>query len=90
MSEPVMLVQTANALVTGAPVAADQLHAARQHFKALSEMLLMSGPRFSNPARDAVGLHNKAVQRLRESIEQQRERAVRQRVEDAGLAEIEV
>lgn len=88
--DPPMAIQTANALVTGSPITDEQLHAARAHFKLLSDMLLVSGPRFANPARDAVGLHNKAIQRLRESMEQQRERAMKQQATDAGLAEIEV
>lgn len=88
-AEP-MQIQTANALITGAPADDDQLQAARAHFRTLSEMLTVSGPRFANAARDAAGLHNTAIRRLREADQERRRRAARQADADAGLNEIEV
>lgn len=85
-----MAPQTANALITGAPCNDEQLHAARLHFRSIETMLAISGPRFANARRDAAGLHNKAVQRLRESANEREARERRHREAASGLTELEV
>lgn len=87
---PVMQIQTANALITGAPIAVDQLHAAKAHFETLATLLSRSGPRFANPQRDAANMHNKAVARIRESIVEARLRETRAVEAASGLVEIEI
>lgn len=85
-----MAPQTSNALITGAPCNDEQLHAARRHFLAVETLLSISGPRFANARRDAAGLHNTAVRRLRESAVDREAREQRHREAAAGLTELEV
>lgn len=85
-----MLVQTANALITGAPCDDDQLEAARVHFRTLESLLSISGPRFTNAQQMAAQQHNKAIGRLRENAVQRQQRAERQADVEAGYTEIEV
>ena len=87
---PTMDVQTANALVTGAPIVEAQLWAAREHFRQLAELLTRSGPRFANAHRDAVNSHNPCVRRLKESQEDALVRERRARERAAGLTELSV
>jgi hypothetical protein len=56
---------TCNALITEAPLTNEELDLLRIHFAALEQMMVISGPRFSNARRDAVDLHNRAVLRMR-------------------------
>lgn len=85
---PSMSIQTANALVTHAPISEEQLRAAMVHFKALAALTAVSGPRFANANRDAVALHNTCVARLRESREAALRRDMRHREVMEGLTEI--
>lgn len=62
---PMMSVHLANALLTGAPVSEAEMRCVIEHAKALHAMLVVSGPRFANAARDAIDLHNRAVRRLK-------------------------
>lgn len=64
-----------NVLITEAPATTDELHALREHFLSLHQALTVSGPRFSNPARDAVDMHNRAVRRLKGIKDEARRRA---------------
>lgn len=70
--------ETCNALITEAPLTTTELHALREHFVGLAGMMEISGPRFSNPRRDAVDMHNRAVRRLRGIRDEQRRRAALQ------------
>ena len=81
-----MTVQIANALQTGAPLAMDDLACARDHYRLLADMLLVSGPLFASMRGEAVKRHNQAVQRIREDRERERARAQAER--DADLVEI--
>ena len=85
---PGMTIQTANALVTHAPISEEQLRAAMAHFKALAALTGVSGPRFANANRDAVNLHNVCVARLRESREAALRRDVRHREVMEGLVDL--
>lgn len=85
-----MVVQTANALITGAPISDEQIAAAREHFAGLEAVLSVSGPRFANARAEAANLHNVAVKRAREMAHERRQRALLQADRDAGLVEIEV
>lgn len=87
---PEMVIQTANALTTGAPISEDQLRLAAVHYQALAEMALKSGPRFSNAARDAVNLQNVCVRRLRETLDEKRTRAIRHAEMTDGLVEMRI
>ena len=55
---------TCNALVTEAPLTNAELDLLRLHFAGLEQMLVNSGPRFSNARQAAVEFHNRAVRRL--------------------------
>ena len=85
---PAMNIQTANALVTGAPIREEQLRVAMDHFKALESLLSISGPRFSNARSEAANQHNAAVRRLRETRDQAVLRARRYQEAKDGLIEI--
>ena len=85
-----MLIQTANALTTGAPVSEEQLRLAAAHYQTLAELALKSGPRFSNAARDAVNLQNVCVRRLRETRDEARQRAIRHAELTDGLVEMRI
>lgn len=85
-----MRVQTANALITGAPVDDEQLEAARLHFRVLEAALSISGPRFTNAQQQAALLHNKTLDRLRENALQRQQRAERQAERESGYLPIEV
>ena len=67
--------ETANALVTEAPLTNDELNLLREHFSGLHGLLTHSGPRFSNARRDAADMHNRAVRRLRGIRDEARRRA---------------
>lgn len=56
---------TCNALITEAPLTNAELDLLRLHFAGLEQMLVRSGPKFSNARQDAVGMHNRAVRRMR-------------------------
>ncbi len=83
-----MGVEVCNALVTGAPLRDGELLAMIGHFRALHELLVVSGPRFSAAGRDAVDLHNRSVRRLRETREEAARRQA-QRDVPPELMEIE-
>ena len=87
---PTMNVQTANALITGAPVTEEMLRLAMKHFAALETLLSISGPRFGNARSEAANMHNKAVARLRENEIERRLREARHRDAMSGLVEIKV
>ena len=87
---PAMSVQTANALVTGAPCAEEQLRAAMRHYATVENLLSISGPRFANARNEAARWHNTAVQRLRENMIEQRLREQRHAEQMAGLVELKV
>lgn len=63
---PVMGTDIANAIVTSAPLTAQQLEVALEHYEGLNAMLQVSGPRFVNAKRDAVDMHNRALTLLRQ------------------------
>lgn len=84
---PSMSVHLSNALLTGAPISEAEMRCIIEHAKALHALLIVSGPRFSNAARDAIDLHNRAIRRLRGM----REEAWKQRAaldDDERLLEI--
>ena len=85
-----MNVQTANALVTGAPLEEAQLRIAMAHFVALEKLLSLSGPRFSNARSEAANMHNVAVRRIKETLVEKRLREQRHADAMAGLIEIAV
>lgn len=85
-----LLITTANALRTGAPIGEEQLRVAMAHFKALSELCARSGPAFANANRDAIGLHNRAVQRMRETMVERQARERRAAEAMDGLTELPV
>ncbi len=66
---------TCNALITEAPLSNAELELLRIHFAGLEQMLVNSGPRFSNARRDAVDMHNRAVRRMRGIRDEARRRA---------------
>ena len=57
--------ETANALITEAPLTTEELTALRDHYRVLYDLLKDSGPRFTQSLRDAVDMHNRAIRRLR-------------------------
>lgn len=67
--------ETANALITEAPLSVPELTVLREHFAALAALCSESGPRFANARRDAVDMHNRAVRRLRGIRDEARRRA---------------
>lgn len=77
---------TCNALITEAPLSNEELDLLRLHFAGLEQMLLKSGPRFSNPRQTAVDFHNRAVRRLRGIRDEAKRRAAL--AEDEELLEI--
>lgn len=77
---------TCNALVTEAPLTNEELDLLRAHFAGLEQMLVRSGPKFSNARQDAVNMHNRAVKRMRGIRDEVRRRAALQ--EEEGLIEI--
>lgn len=79
--------ETANALVTEAPLTTPELVLLRDHFKALFDLLVMSGPRFTSGRRDAADMHNRAIRRMR-GIRDEAKRREQQRADD-DLMEIE-
>ena len=83
-----MTIQTANALVTHAPISEEQLRAGMAHFKALAALTAVSGPRFANANRDAINLHDVCVRRLRETIAEAEVRERRHREAMDGLVEL--
>jgi hypothetical protein len=83
-----MTIQTANALVTHAPISEEQLRAAMAHFKALAALTSVSGPRFANANRDAVAMHDVCVRRLRETWAEAEVRERRHRETLDGLTEL--
>jgi hypothetical protein len=78
--------ETANALLTEAPLTTTELDALRTHYAALADMCEVSGPRFSNPRRDAVDMHNRAVRRMKGIRDEARRRATM--AEEDDLLEI--
>lgn len=79
MAEPRPIsAETANALVTEAPLTTDELMLYREHYAALVVLLACSGPRFSSARRDAADMHNRAVRRLRGIRDEARRRATMQ------------
>jgi hypothetical protein len=70
--------ETANALVTEAPLTNAELDLLRTHFAALFKILEVSGPRFSNARRDAANMHDRAVRRLRGIRDEAKRRAAMQ------------
>jgi hypothetical protein len=87
---PAMVVQTANALITHAPISEEQLRAALPHYRALADLLRISGPSFSQSLHLAVQFHNKALERLRESESARVARERRHREEMDGFTELTV
>ena len=87
---PAMNVQTANALVTGAPVTEDMLRLAMAHFAGMEKLLSISGPRFSNARAEAVNMHNIAVRRIKETMQDKALRERRHAEAMAGLTELSV
>lgn len=77
---------TCNALITEAPLSNAELDLLRLHFATLEQMLVNSGPRFSNARRDCVDMHNRAVRRIRGIRDEARRKATIQ--EDDALMEI--
>jgi hypothetical protein len=73
---------TCNALITEAPLTNEELDLLRVHFAALEQMMVISGPRFSNARRDAVDLHNRAVKRMRGIRDEVRRRAAMETEEE--------
>src|SRR5271157_2412769 len=77
-TEP-MNTRLANALVTEAPMSRAQLEMVRAHFAELARMMLISGPAFSPMRRNAIDMHNRAVDRINGIMERneakRRERA---------------
>jgi hypothetical protein len=73
--------ETTNALVTEAPLTTAELTLLMTHFKALHEALQASGPRFTQGARDAADMHNRAVRRLR-GIRDEAKRKKQERADD--------
>lgn len=67
--------EIANALLTEAPLTSAELDALRTHYASLAALCEVSGPRFSNPRRDAVDMHNRAVRRMRGIRDEARRRA---------------
>lgn len=59
-----MNVRLANALVTEAPMNKTQLETVRMFFFRLAEMLLVAGPTFSAHRRQAITMHNLAINRI--------------------------
>lgn len=78
--------ETCNALITEAPLTRPELSNLMAHFASLAGMMEISGPRFSNPRRDAVDMHNRAVRRLRGIRDEARRRAAL--AEEESLMEI--
>lgn len=77
----------ANALVVAQPLSLAQLEIAYRHFKILTDLLSMAGPRFSEAKAEAARLGNVALKRLREDrIRIERERAAHEH--DDGLEEL--
>jgi hypothetical protein len=68
--------ETANALVTEAPLTTAELTLLAAHYRALAALCEASGPRFSNARRDAVDMHNRAIRRLRGIRDEARRRAL--------------
>lgn len=77
---------TCNALVTEAPLTNAELDLLRLHFADLEQMLVRSGPKFSNARQDAVNMHNRAVRRMRGIRDEIARRAAL--AEDDSLMEI--
>lgn len=78
--------EISNALITEAPLTTEELQALRTHFATLAATLEVSGPRFANPRRDAIDMHNRAVRRLKGVRDEARRRAAL--VEEEDLLEI--
>jgi hypothetical protein len=76
---------TCNALITEAPLTVAELHKLREHFAALAEMCVISGPRFGASRQAAVDFHNRCVRRLRGIRDEVKRRAME---EEDGLMEI--
>jgi hypothetical protein len=68
-----------NTLITEAPATIPELHTLRMHFAEVERLLVLSGPRFAGPRRDAIDMHNRAVRRIKGIID---ERKRRQALED--------
>lgn len=76
-----------NALITGSPLSEEQLEALYRHYKALADMLVVSGPRFAEVRLIAIELGNTALDRLRKQ-RLQRENAERAQGRNDGLERI--
>ena len=76
--------ETANALITEAPLTTEELTALRDHYRVLYDLLKDSGPRFTQSLRDAVDMHNRAIRRLR-GIRDEAKRKETEREEDELL-----
>lgn len=63
-----------NVLITESPVTIPELHVLRQHFSEVEKLLVLSGPRFAGPRRDAIDMHNRAVRRIKGIIDENRRR----------------
>ena len=85
---PRQYVTVANALIVGSPLTEDDCRAAMAHYRALADLLRVSGPRFANAQRDAIDLHNRAVQRLREGLAERQARERRAAEAAEGLTEL--
>lgn len=82
-----MSVSIANSLATGAHLSNEQLECAYRHYKALSELLVFSGPRFSEARLEAMTWGNKARDLLVKSRKDEAARRTAERYDD-GLEEI--
>ena len=78
--------ETANALVTKAPLTTAELTLLMAHFRALYDALQISGPRFTQAGRGAVDMHNRSVRRLK-GIRDEAKRREQERKDD-DLVEI--
>ena len=78
--------ETANALITEAPLTTEELELLRDHYAKLTALCETAGPRFSIPRRDAVDMHNRAVRRMRGIRDEAKRRAALE--EEEQLLEI--
>ncbi len=84
-----MNTRLANALLTESPMNRTQLDTVRLHFQELARMMLISGPTFSPMRRQAVDMHNRAVDRINGILERNEAKRREREMEEVMLLKIE-
>lgn len=84
-----MSVRIANAIYSNTRLPLAELHLAIEHYRALQQMLLNSGPQFTNAARDAAKMGNRAIDRIKIQEAEEAQKAAEKTEQESGLRRLD-